>query len=178
MMRVLAWKDYRELRGVWLAIALLAVVMSVGIGSLARSGLAGAASDPAVRDIVVGLFFALVAATGIVFGAQLFAGEKDTGALVFLDGLSGDRKRVWQSKLLVGACLTLAQAGVLFGILTGLGMDHGNELTWFPLVGLLTLFWGMAGGSICETASLSRHLVRHCRVGRHTGPSRIYAPGS
>ena len=37
LFKTLAWKDYREQRAIWLAIAVLAVVLSLGIGAFAQA---------------------------------------------------------------------------------------------------------------------------------------------
>ena len=62
MIRTLAWKEYREQRGLWLGIALIAVLATFNMGLLARGGLAS--HDAVTRMIMLGVLFNLIAAQG------------------------------------------------------------------------------------------------------------------
>ena len=55
LLKTLAWKDYREQRTIWLAIAGLAVVLSLGIGALAKGGFAFAQHDLFVIRTIIGV---------------------------------------------------------------------------------------------------------------------------
>jgi hypothetical protein len=151
MIRTLAWKEYREQRGLWLAIALVAVLATLNIGLLARGGLERASHDTEIRMIMLAVLFNLIAAQGLVCGAQLFAGEKEPGTLAFLDVLSGLRRPLWRTKLLVGTLLTLGQALVLFVIIYVLQLGSWAYLLALVVVGLLTFLWGTLGGALCNT---------------------------
>jgi ABC-type transport system involved in multi-copper enzyme maturation permease subunit len=135
MIATLAWKEYREQRGLWLAIAVLALLLSLNISLLAKAGIAGAHLDLMVTEMVVGLLYALMIAQGLVCGVQLFAGEKDTGTLTLLDNLSRERSRLWRTKLIVGGIGTLIQALVLFGIAACLQMVDWTTLPWLIVLG-------------------------------------------
>jgi hypothetical protein len=150
MIATLAWKEYREQRALWLAITVLALLVTLNIGLLARAGLAGAHDDIFVRDAIFSLLCALIVAQGVVVGAQAFAGERDAGTLTFLDILSSRRSLLWSTKLTVSAIALLVQALVLFGIVLFLQMGDWAILAWLILAGWQSLLWGMVGGAVSE----------------------------
>src|SRR5438309_1129053 len=124
MIPALAWKEYREQRGLWLAIGILAWLLALNIALLARGGLEAAPNDVFVRQTIVGLLFSLMVTQGVVCGAHLLAGERDAGTLAFLDTLSSQRFFLWTTKLIVGSLLTVAQALVLYGLALFLRMGN------------------------------------------------------
>ena len=76
MIATLAWKEYREQRGLWLAIACLAALLALTIGLLAKGGLTGANNDRFIHDTVIGLLFSLMVAQGIVCGRPTLNGRR------------------------------------------------------------------------------------------------------
>jgi len=151
MIASLAWKEYREQRGIWLAIALLAGLLALNMGLLARGGFAEAHNDVFVREIVIGVLYSLMVAQGVVYGAQALANEKESGSLGFLDALSSQRYPLWHTKLVVGSFFTLVQGLVLFGLILALQMGNWTHLFSLMVVGLLALCWGMVGGALCAS---------------------------
>jgi ABC-type transport system involved in multi-copper enzyme maturation permease subunit len=102
----LVWKEYREHRSVWLALALFAVATLVIVKEwLLPSGWAGGTGDAA--GMVVGAAFVLAAMYGLVCGAMMFAGERETRGMAFLDTLPLSRVGMWWAKCLIGAAFTL-----------------------------------------------------------------------
>src|SRR5437867_925556 len=72
----LCWKEYREQRMVWLAIALLAaVVIVVPTLFLASGDGAGLWNDQGLRFSLFVTMLALTVAYGVVSGGMLLAGE-------------------------------------------------------------------------------------------------------
>ncbi len=151
MILTLCWKEYREQRGLWLAIALLAVVLVVGLGEgLSQYGLWGAHQDPDTRSLLGGLVISLVLAQGVVCGAQLLAGDKEAGTLAFLDALSARRAPLWHSKLAAGIVLTLLQAVVLAAMMIYLRFGSWGLMPTYVVLGLEALLWGLVGGAYCQ----------------------------
>jgi hypothetical protein len=150
MIGTLCWKEYREQRGLWLAIALLAVLLAVGLGSLARGGLGGLASDTNIRPAVLAVLFSLMIAQGVVCGAHMLAGEKEAGTLAFLDVLASQRYPLWRTKLVAGSLLTLAQAVAIFALMWTMNLGPWSYLPLLAVLGLLAFLWGMVGGAVCE----------------------------
>src|SRR5437016_5114622 len=52
VIRTLAWKEYREQRGLWLAIVLLGGLLAFNLSLLAKGGLWEAHNDTFVREVV------------------------------------------------------------------------------------------------------------------------------
>jgi ABC-type transport system involved in multi-copper enzyme maturation permease subunit len=150
MIRTLAWKEYREQRGLWIAIAVMGAILSVAVSSFARGGISQVANDSFVASFVIGLFITLMVAQGIVCGVQLLAGEKETGTLAFLDALSVLRFPVWWTKVLVGLGFVLAQALVLFVIAHALNVGIRGHFVGFIVAGVFAYCWGLLGGALCD----------------------------
>ncbi len=109
MIAALVWKEYREHRNVWVALA--------GLAALSIAGMFYLLDPPGVVSSFGGkhtlLMFAgfVVAGTyGVVCGAMMLADERDSGTLPFLDALTARRTPIWRTKLLVGLIFTLLQA--------------------------------------------------------------------
>jgi ABC-type transport system involved in multi-copper enzyme maturation permease subunit len=154
MIGTLAWKEYREQRPVWLAMAVLGLVLPVVL--LAFLDPVGGKS-PDRTDDVLGTIAVVVAFTyGLVCGAMLLAGEHESRTMTFLDFLEGRRARLWITKVLMGTILTIAQALLLAGLAVGLGAGppEGFPGGWFAiaaLYGLAGLAWGLLGSALCRS---------------------------
>lgn len=157
MIPSLCWKDYREQRSLWLAILFLALLLALYVGLFLPPSTHAGGRD-FLRDAVTGILFSLMLAQGVVCGAQLLAGEKETGTLAILDILASQRYPIWRTKLVVGTVLTLTQALVLSSVVLVLKLGSWSYVPSFILLGWLALLWGMVGGALCEhvfTAVLS-----------------------
>ncbi len=149
---VLLWKEYRQQRTLWLAIALLAILLAVVLNQTLDQGRARNFSPhDRLPSSVNMLLFCLMVAHGTVTGAMLLAGEKEDGTLVFLDRLTGIRGPVWVRKFVAGALFTLAQCLVLAALSLGLGSGSWSEVLFVPLLGLDALAWGLLGGALFRT---------------------------
>jgi hypothetical protein len=147
----LVWKEYREQRSVWLALALLGVVVLIGlVQSLGLSGL-GSTGYPGE---FLGLFAVALAFTyGLVCGAMMLAGEREGRTLAFLDSLERRRAHLWIVKVGTALLLTLAQALVLAGLAGGLGASErlgfrGGWLVLAVICGWVGVAWGLLGSAL------------------------------
>jgi hypothetical protein len=150
MIQTLAWKEYREQRGLWLAIAVLGAFLSLMACFFARGGFAEAHKDGFIHDFIIGLFFTLTVAQGIVCGVQLIAGEKETGTIAFLDALSVKRWPLWWTKLCVGLVAVAGQVLFLFAFALALNMASWVHLVGYLVAGVVSFCWGLLGGTLCE----------------------------
>jgi hypothetical protein len=151
----LLWKEYREQRSVWLALAGLAVVL---VGGLTATLLHD--STPSLES---GRFLVVLVATltmagtyGLVSGAMLLAGERESGTQVFLDTLPADRTRLWAVKGLCGVLGTLGQVLLLLLLVLALGLGQGvlSPTAWLGMltaVALESLAWGLLGSALCRS---------------------------
>jgi hypothetical protein len=151
MNHVLLWKEYRQQRAIWLAVAFLGIflVLLLGLALGQGSGLE-AFRDGSIRPTLIIIILALGVTYGIVSGALLLAGEKEDRTLDFLDGLSGQRGPVWRRKATAGALFTLAQAIVMSVLLAGLGLGSWRTALVVFYWCLDGLAWGLLGGSLCN----------------------------
>ncbi len=148
-----AWKEYREHRLVWLAMALFGALALVCSASLLRPGVLVAGTREA--DLLIAIAVVLSWAYGVVCGAMLLAGEREDGTLNFLDAMPRLRRQLWNAKCLTGMALIAAQAVVLLAALLYLRVADG--LVPLLIQGIVLLMaavvglgWGMlfsAGGS-------------------------------
>ncbi|MGF1582103.1 MAG: ABC transporter permease [Gemmataceae bacterium] len=109
----LAWKEYRQQLSFWLAIVVLAVFAALVCMASVPDGSFAVGSDRFLRDVFRVIMWILAATGGVVAGALLFAGEKETRTTWFLDLLPTRRTTIWLGKVLAGFGLTLLQVLVL-----------------------------------------------------------------
>src|SRR5262249_56196389 len=155
MIATLLWKEYREQRGLWLAIAVLAVLLTVILAAVLGTGdLFQALRDLRVGPTLVVLVYALAIAHGVVCGALLIAGDRETNTLSFLDAHVGRRWTLWRTKAVAGVALCLAQ-GLFLAVLM-LVLDGGSWrfALWLPPVTLAAPLLGL----------FCRALPPHCLV--------------
>ena len=90
MIASLVWKEYREHRSIWIAMA----VMAVGTLTLATQWKLPngwkAGDQDAVATVVAGAFV-LAGMYGLVCGAMMFAGERESRGMGYLDALPMSR---------------------------------------------------------------------------------------
>jgi ABC-type transport system involved in multi-copper enzyme maturation permease subunit len=151
----LFWKEYREHRSVWVAMALLAVVsLVVANSALLPQGLKGAAEDNVAS--VVGGALILTAMYGLVCGAMMFAGERESRGMPFLEALPLSRAELWWSKCLFGLVFVLMYSAVVIatGVVVGVIGPNGIPPPWavlVPLVGVETFAMGLCASTYCRT---------------------------
>lgn len=151
MTAVLLWKEYRQQRAVWLAIAFLALFLAICLAeTLGQGNGLQVYQEERLSGLLNWLVRSLSVSFGIVSGALLLAGEIDDGTLVFLDTLTGRRGPLWTRKFLAGVLLTLSQSLVLAGLALGLGFGSWHTVILLPLLGLDALIWGLLGGALCR----------------------------
>src|SRR5260370_7544855 len=151
MNRVLLWKEYRQQRAIWLAIALLGIVLVLILGlAMGQGSGLEVFRDGSIRPALLTIVLALVVAYGIVSGALLLAGEKEERTLDFLDGLCGTRAPVWRRKATAGALFALAQALVMGLLVLPLGLGSLQTGLILLYCCLDALAWGLLGGPLCQ----------------------------
>jgi hypothetical protein len=150
MTAAVLWKEYRQQRAVWVAIAMLAILLVVILAVTMGKGTGWQVfHDRDIRAALNTVVVTLAIAYGLVSGALLLAGENDDGTLVFLDCLTGWRGVLWTRKCLAGAFFTLSQSLVLAILAIGLGFGSWHSAIILPLVGLDALAWGLLAGALC-----------------------------
>jgi hypothetical protein len=148
MTAVLLWKEYRQQRAFWLAIALLAVLLVISLSATMGHGNgAQMVQEKDLRATLMVLVFVLAISYGVVSGALVLAGERDDGTMVFLDSLPGRRGLLWQRKCLAGLLLTLSQSLALIALSVGMGFASWTSALLLPVVALDAFTWGLLGGA-------------------------------
>jgi hypothetical protein len=135
----LLWKEYREQRSIWLALAL------VSLGSLVGLPLAyqpEPSQQAAFLDLLRVIAVVLAWTYGMVCGAMLLAGEREAGTQAFLDTLPTGRLPLWLGKALAGGLFLALQLAVL-GFVAGV---QGLFMEQYRVVGaLLLIALGLSG---------------------------------
>ncbi len=150
MFRSLAWKEYREHRPVWLAMAGLSALF-VYATVLLGGDLPNIGYGDATTTLVVGVL-GLAATYGLVCGAIMLAGEREGQTLPYLDALPSRRLSLWAAKALLGAGFTLAH-GLLGVAVISVGVPGSvpglSGWEWLvPLVALEAYAFGLFGSSV------------------------------
>ena len=145
MTAALLWKEYRDQRAVWITMIASATLFLAGTAQLADT--------EAIRlevSRVVAVAFAW--GYGLVCGALLLAGERESATLTFLDLLPTSRMRLWTAKGLGGVFLVVLQVMVLavLGYWFQLAKEPPEVMLGAAvllLTGLYGLAWGLFAGS-------------------------------
>ncbi len=146
MTSALIWKEYREHRMVWVALAVLGASIVLSRSILLAAGIPQSYVAP--REMVLACAAMLVGAYALICGAMMLAGESENGTLAYLDGLPGLRLRIWRGKLVAGFFLVLAQIVFVWTLAAALSLfEDWREaaLTGAAMLalGLYGLPWGM-----------------------------------
>jgi hypothetical protein len=156
MTAVVLWKEYRQQRAIWVAIAVLAFLLVISTtvfqthGSRLEDMKDMLQRDRHLRDSLNLGFLCLAISYGVVSGALLLASETEVGTIVFLDCLTGWRAPVWTRKFLAGVLLTLSMSVTLVVLSLILGFGYWENTLTIPLCALDALVWGMLGGAMCR----------------------------
>jgi hypothetical protein len=151
----LVWKEYREHRAIWLAMAVLAVgSLTIATQWQLPNGWKGGDQDAATA--VIGGAFILAAMYGLVCGGMMFAGERETRGMWFLDTLPLGRGELWGIKLLIGMAFVLLYSVVIIatGVALGLvghGAIHPVATVLIPLTALEAYVMGLCASTFCRT---------------------------
>ncbi len=151
----LFWKEYREHRSVWIAMALLAVVSLTGASEVLLPQGIKAGDEDHVATVIGGSLI-LTAMYGLVCGAMMFAGERETRGMGFLEALPITRTELWWSKCFFGLVFVLLYSFVIVGtgLLVGVLGPGGIAVPWaiiLPLLGVETFAMGLAASTYCRT---------------------------
>src|SRR5262245_13775200 len=115
MMRVMLWKEYREHRTIWLAMAMVNGGILFGLPMLEELWGLSRRDD---KLLMLGpTAILLVWVYAMVCGAMLLAGEREGATLDFLDTLPVTRLRLWMLKGPIGLLLVGGQVILLCGLL-------------------------------------------------------------
>jgi hypothetical protein len=152
MTTVLLWKEYRQQRTFWLVMIGLALLVTVCIAEMFGTGNGWYVfRDRLIHNLLAGSLLILAIVHGVATGGMLLAGDKDDGAISFLDGLTGRRTPVFAVKVAAGLVLVLSQSIALAGLSLGLGFGTTLLALQLVLMGVDGLIWGLLAGSLCRT---------------------------
>jgi hypothetical protein len=146
MIRAMVWKEYREHRAIWLALALVGGAGLFGLSQLMAPD--GALASHGAAESLQAVAALLAWTYGLVCGSMLLANERECATLDFLDMLPARRLELWLVKIVIGLVLFLAQVVVLTAFVLGLGITETPAqavltVTAMLLFGLLGMAWGL-----------------------------------
>ncbi len=150
MNAALMWKEYRQLRGVWIVVTLLAMLVLEGLLATVGSTTSWLDHLNTSRIVLISIVVCGIAAHGIVAGAMLIARDKEDGTEAFLDSLTCQRSGVWWNKLVIGLIMVILQGLVMVALPVGHRAFSLEECALLPLLGVSTLAWGVLGGALCR----------------------------
>jgi ABC-type transport system involved in multi-copper enzyme maturation permease subunit len=151
----LVWKEYREHRSIWIAMAVMAVgTLTIATQWKLPNGWKAGDQD-AVATVVAGAFI-LAGMYGLVCGAMMFAGERESRGMPFLGTLPLGRGELWWTKLFIGAAFVLLYCGVVIGTgvalgLVGEGAIHPAATLLVPLAALEAYVLALCTSTFCRT---------------------------
>jgi hypothetical protein len=152
MIAALLYKEYREHRVVWLALAVVAAGGMLGVPQLIEPE---NIQRQDYRELLGGVAALLAWASGVVCGALLLASETEGGTQTFLDTLPAGRLPLWVGKCMVGLLFVSFQV-VLLGVLAGAqGFYPGHHRVAGAILlvgaGLVGYAWGLFFSALAGT---------------------------
>lgn len=154
MMRAIIWKEFREQGLIGLTLMVLGAGILVAAATLADPPTPGAATSDLVRFLGAGLMAALLLSVtaGTVCGGALFAAERESGTMGFLESHPISRGRLWRAKLLAGALLVSLEVGFVLAVAIGLGVvETANWALAISAYAALAFVWGLYGSTLART---------------------------
>lgn len=158
MIGTLVWKEYREQRLMWIAVAALAVMFAAVVWQLMPEQ-RHTPDRLAWQQAAIAILWCGAGVYGAVSGAAVLAGEREEGTLEFLDSLTGRRLDLWRTKIAFAASANIAMLGVLYGLTTSfyVGGLLDGEYTQIAAIGvgilaLHTFCWSVFFGTWSKSA--------------------------
>jgi hypothetical protein len=151
----LVWKEYREHRAIWLAMSVLAIAsLTIAKAWLMPQGWKGGDQDNATA--VIGGAFIVTVMYGLVCGGMMFAGERESRGMTFLEILPLGRGELWWTKVFLGMAFVLLYSGVVIatGVVLGAvgpGAIPPVATVLIPLTGLEAYVMGLCASTFCRT---------------------------
>ena len=150
MMPAILWKEYREHRMVWTALACVGAASVLSLSRMAGAGWFGAHPGGQEGRFVA---VALVGVYALICGAMMLAGEIENRTMPYLDALPGFRRRLWQGKFFAGVLLVTGQIVLLMGLGAAVSLfESWSEAGWtfagMLLAGICGLSWGLLFSSL------------------------------
>ncbi len=154
MIRAIVWKELREQGLIGLTLMVLGSGILVAAATLAEPATQGATPADVVRFLGAGLLAALLLSVtaGTVCGGALFAGERESGTMGFLESLPVSRWQLWKAKIAAGTILMAIEVGFVLAVAIGLGLV--DTIGWaFAIIvySLLAFVWGLFGSTHANT---------------------------
>jgi hypothetical protein len=151
----LVWKEYREHRSIWIAMAVVTVASLVIATEWQLPQGWKQGEQDSVASIVAAAFI-LSGMYGLVCGAMMFAGERESRGMPFLDTLPLGRGELWWAKLFIGAVFVLLFSAVVIATgaalgLVGRGAIHPVLTLLVPAVALESYVLGLCASTFCRT---------------------------
>ncbi len=154
MVRAIVWKEVREQV---LIAAMLAVLGGALMAAVATFTDSTSSSPVRAGDVVAALgpgrmlTLMLVVTAGMVCGGTLFAGEKESGTMPFLDSLPGGRLALWRAKILAGLLVATAEVAALLIVAVPLGLADGPFALRLVVYVIMAFAWGVFGSTLSRT---------------------------
>jgi hypothetical protein len=155
MMLQVAWKEYREHRPVWLTMVAVGGVLTVGLAVVVPALESNPSAQADMLNVAMGAV-GVVLTYGLVCGAMMCAGERESGTLAFLEALTGQRFPVWRAKVAAGSVFCVLQGLAVAGVVVAVapdspGVDPRHGFWLLPLVAVDAFVWGLLASSLCRS---------------------------
>ncbi len=153
MYRAIVWKEFREQGLISLTLLVLGSGLLVAF-TQAQPPVEGASPSDIIRYLGAGglVTLMLTVTAGMVSGGAVFAAERESGTMAFLESLPTSLRSIWRAKLLAGLAVTVFQVAVLLVVAASLGFVP--RIIWVVevcLYALLAFVWGLFGSTNART---------------------------
>jgi hypothetical protein len=149
MFAALLYKEYREHRSIWLALALVGAVVLCGVPLFYGPDVG---DEAGFREAMSILAVSVAWTYGLVCGAMLLAGEQEGGTQAFLDTLPTSRLPIWLAKFFIGQLLVCLQIAILAAeaFSQGFFLRDRSAVELLALIGagMIGFGWGLLASAV------------------------------
>lgn len=153
MIRAVVWKELREQGLIAATLAVVGGALLVAVAVLAEPPVAGAPPTDVIRSVGAARLVALmlVVTAGMVCGGSLFAAERESGTMSFLEALPTGRWALWRAKVLAGVVLAGGQIALVVAAAAVLDVADGAFARRLAVYAILAFAWGALGSTLART---------------------------
>ncbi|MCS6864534.1 MAG: DUF1559 domain-containing protein [Gemmataceae bacterium] len=153
MIRAIVWKELREQGLILAMLAALGSGLLVAAAMFADPPASAAAPGDIIGTLGVGKLLAvmLIVTAGMVCGGVLFAAERESGTMPFLDALPSPRRGLWVGKVVAGVVLVTLEGAFLIAVAWLARIVDAADVGRFIIYATMAFAWGVFGSTYART---------------------------
>jgi hypothetical protein len=147
------WKEVREQGLIIFMLAALGSGLLIAAAMFADPPSPTASPGDVIGTLGIGKLLAvmLIVTAGMVCGGVLFAAERESGTMSFLDALPCPRRSMWWAKVVAGAVLITMEGALLAAVALLAGIVDATDVGRLVVYATMAFAWGVFGSTHART---------------------------